>query len=179
MAGLNGRRASGPLRTSIAGGFAGDDLVVVDPVTAGNLVPLGRGRWRLEVGEARHDVRVEPMPRGAAADGVDRVEVVIDGWRFEVDVEDDARARLRERATSARSATAGGGPLELRAIIPGRVVSVDVAMGDAVDAGGRLLVVEAMKMQNELRATRAGTVTRIAVAAGQTVERGDVLLVLE
>jgi biotin carboxyl carrier protein len=58
-------------------------------------------------------------------------------------------------------------------------VSVDVAEGDAVDAGGRLLVVEAMKMQNELRSPRSGTVGRVAVGPGQTVELGDLLLVVE
>ena len=127
-----------------------------------------------------HAVLLTPLPdvRRAAA-GVQRVEVVVGGWRFEVDVESEARARLRERATSARASTGKGGPSELRAIIPGRVVSVDVAEGDLVDAGGRLLVLEAMKMQNEVRAPRAGTVARLAVGAGQTVELGDVLLVIE
>jgi biotin carboxyl carrier protein len=127
-----------------------------------------------------HAVLLTPLPdvRRAAA-GVQRVEVVVDGWRFEVDVESEARARLRERATSARASTGKGGPSELRAIIPGRVVSVDVAEGDLVEAGGRLLVLEAMKMQNEVRAPRAGTVARLAVGAGQTVELGDVLLVIE
>jgi len=116
---------------------------------------------------------------GRVASGVHRVEIVIDGWRFELDVDSEARARLRERATSARSDPARGGPRELRAIIPGRVVSVEVAEGDAVELGGRLLVLEAMKMQNELKAPRAGTVSRVAVGAGQTVELGDLLMVIE
>ena len=64
----------------------------------------------------------------------------------------------------------------MRAIIPGVVVSVAVAPGDAVDAGQQLLVVEAMKMQNELRAPRAGTVERVAVGAERsTIEVGDLL----
>jgi biotin carboxyl carrier protein len=107
------------------------------------------------------------------------VEVVVDGWRFEFDVETERRARLRERATNARADAARGGPSELRAIIPGRVVSLEVAEGDTVEPGRRLLVLEAMKMQNELRAPRAGTVARIAVGPGQTVELGDLLLVIE
>ncbi|MFL5714359.1 MAG: acetyl-CoA carboxylase biotin carboxyl carrier protein subunit, partial [Chloroflexota bacterium] len=102
-----------------------------------------------------------------------------DGWRFELDVEPEPRAALRDRATRAGSDKAKGGPLELRAIIPGRVLSVDVADGDTVAAGERMLVIEAMKMQNELRAPRAGTVRGIAVAAGETVELGDVLLVVD
>ena len=95
-------------------------------------------------------------------DGRRRVEVVVDGWRFEVVVEDAARADLRDRATRERgSGSAAGGATEVRAIIPGRVASVAVTAGDIVEAGQALLVVEAMKMQNELRAPRAGTVERV------------------
>ena len=112
-------------------------------------------------------------------DGRRPVEVVVDGWRFELLVEPEARAALRDRAARDRSvAGSTGGPLEIRAIIPGRIASVAVAPGDAVEAGQTLLAVEAMKMQNELRAPRAGTVTRVPVGAGSTVELGDVLVVL-
>jgi biotin carboxyl carrier protein len=58
------------------------------------------------------------------------------------------------------------------------VVSVSVAPGDAVAAGQQLLVVEAMKMQNELRAPREGTIEQVAVAAGATIDVGDLLLVI-
>lgn len=154
-------------------------MVVSGPPSGAVVEWLGGGRARLTVDGARHDVLVARLP-GAhrTEDGVTRLEVVVDGWRFEIDVERDDRARLRERATSHRDATGRGGPWELRAIIPGRIVSVDVANGDAVEAGARLLVIEAMKMQNELRAQRSGTVSRLAVGAGQTVERGDLLLVV-
>ena len=127
-----------------------------------------------------HQVLVTSLDVGrTAASGVHRLEVVIDGWRFELDVDSERRARLRERVTSARSDAARGGPHELRAIIPGRVVSVEVAEGDVVETGGRLLVLEAMKMQNELKAPRAGTVARVAVGSGHTVEVGDLLVVIE
>ena len=108
------------------------------------------------------------------------VEVVVDGWRFEFDVEDAARAALRERASRDRSARTGSGDtLEIRAIIPGRIASISVTPGDTVEAGQALLAVEAMKMQNELRAPRAGIVARVVAAAGATVELGDLLVVLE
>ena len=110
--------------------------------------------------------------------GVTRREVVIDGWRFEVDVEPAARAELRERATRDRAASGHSGPANVRAIIPGVVVSVSVTPGDTVTAGQQLLVVEAMKMQNELRAPRAGTIEHVAVGAGATIDVGDVLLVI-
>jgi len=112
-------------------------------------------------------------------DGRHRVEVVVDGWRFVLEVEDAAHAELRERARRDRgSETGSGAPVEIRAIIPGRIASVAVTAGDTVAAGQALLVVEAMKMQNELRAPRAGTVQRVATSAGSTVEIGELLVVL-
>jgi len=81
------------------------------------------------------------------------------------------------RATGAPTATqAGDGAV--RAPMPGRVVAVRAAPGDAVAAGAPLVVVEAMKMQNELLAPRAGTVLRVAVKEGDTVERGATLVEL-
>jgi biotin carboxyl carrier protein len=130
-----------------------------------------------------------PIPGGHAirhagpgrpdATGRRPVEVVVDGWRFELLVEDEDRAALRERAARDRAnVTGSGGPLEIRAIIPGRVASVAVVVGDRVEAGQALLAVEAMKMQNELRASRSGTVVRVGTTTGSTVEVGDVLVVL-
>jgi len=137
-------------------------------------------RARLTTPSGAHDVLLLPIPDPArAAAGVQRLEVVVDGWRFEVDLEPEARAALRDRATRASSDKVRGGLLEVRAIIPGRVLSVDVADGDSVEAGQRVLVVEAMKMQNEVRSPRAGKITGVAVGPGQTVELGDVLLVVE
>lgn len=119
----------------------------------------------------------EPSP-AAAASGISRREIVIDGWRVEVEVEPAARAALRARARRGREEAGRSGPTEVHAIIPGVVVSVSVAPGDAVVAGQQLLVVEAMKMQNELRAPREGTIERVAVGAGATIEVGDLLLVI-
>ena len=110
--------------------------------------------------------------------GATRVEVVVDGWRFELDVEDAGRADLRRRATRVPDAGIASGPAEIRAIIPGRVAAVRVTAGDTVEAGQTLLVVEAMKMQNELRAARSGTVERVDVGPGDTIDAGDVLVVV-
>jgi acetyl/propionyl-CoA carboxylase alpha subunit len=156
---------SGTLRVWTAPGSAvpDDPPLVVDPAA---LAPA----------DDRRDARVGLV--GASASGSAVVEVIVGGWRFELLVEPDRRARLRERATRGRQAAAEGVRLEVRAIIPGRVVSVAVAAGDPVSAGQELLVVEAMKMQNELRSPRDGIVERLDVAAGQTIELGDVLVVL-
>jgi biotin carboxyl carrier protein len=119
---------------------------------------------------------VLPGATRASTRGRRAVEVVVAGWRFDLEVEDADLADLRERATADADDARHHGPAEVRAIIPGRVVSVAVTAGDVVTAGQRLLAVEAMKMENELRAPRAGTVEKVAVAVGQTVELGDVLV---
>jgi pyruvate carboxylase len=127
----------------------------------------------------RHAIQLGAIG-GRDAQGRRSVEVVVDGWRFEFVVEDDERARLREWATRDRDARGTAGEaLEIRAIIPGRIASVAVTAGDAVEAGQTLLAVEAMKMQNELRAPRPGSVARVPATVGSTVEVGDILVVLE
>jgi biotin carboxyl carrier protein len=126
-----------------------------------------------------HTVAVLPMDPGAGqASGVDRYEVLIDGWRIEVLVEPDARAALRERARRGRAEGGSSGPSNVHAIIPGVIVAVSVATGDTVTKGQQLVVVEAMKMQNELRAPRDGTVEQVAIGTGSRVEVGDLLLVI-
>jgi biotin carboxyl carrier protein len=127
----------------------------------------------------RQRVILMPLDPVTATGDRTRREVIVDGWRIEVEVESERRASLLERARRGREATAHGGPTEVRAIIPGRVVSVSIVAGDAVVAGQQLLVVEAMKMQNELRAPRDGVVSSVAVGAGGTIDVGDLLLVLE
>jgi biotin carboxyl carrier protein len=71
------------------------------------------------------------------------------------------------------------GPLRINAPMPGKVIRLLVGPGDQVAVGAALLVVEAMKMENEMRAPRAGRVRETAVREGQTVETGALLVVLE
>ena len=111
--------------------------------------------------------------------GIVRREIVVSGWSIGVEIESERRATLRERARRGHEESAHRGPTEVRAIIPGRVIAVSIVPGDAVVAGQQLLVVEAMKMQNELRAPRDGVVASVAVGTGQTIEVGDLLLVLQ
>ncbi len=84
---------------------------------------------------------------------------------------------LRDLAAAHKDAF--GGPREVRALIPGRVVEVRVRQGDEVAAGSVVLVIEAMKMQNEIRAESGARVTLVDCVAGQTVEAGALLLRLE
>ena len=141
-----------------------------------SLRSAGRGRHVLHEAGARTRVVLGGLEPGDG--GTQRREVLVDGFRLEVEVETERIASLRERATRGRSASAHGGPLAVKAIIPGKVVSVSIAAGDAVTAGQQLLVVEAMKMQNELRAPRDGTIERVGVAPGVNIEVGDLLVVI-
>ena len=126
-----------------------------------------------------HRLLVQALdPAPGQPSGIERLEIVVDGWRIEVTVEPEARAALRDRARRDRAKAGSSGPTNVHAIIPGVVVAVSVTPGDEVTAGQQLLVVEAMKMQNELRAPRAGRVEQVAVGAGSRVEVGDLLLVL-
>ena len=115
---------------------------------------------------------------GRTDGGAVRIEVVAGGWRFEFEVEPARRAALRERATRAASAAGSGGAMEVHAMIPGRVVAVAVAAGDTVKRGEQLLVVEAMKMQNDVPSPADAVVARVSVSPGDTVELGDLLVVL-
>lgn len=81
-------------------------------------------------------------------------------------------AERKAAASSARKKRHG----QVVAPMPGRIVSVAVQAGAAVNAGDVLLVIEAMKMQNEILAPAAGNVTRVAASAGDAVERGAVLI---
>lgn len=153
-----------------------------------------RGRLRLHVdgitGEAfrrdpaelappagrQPEVRALDQTADDRAAGIHRYETTIDGWVFEVAVEDEARALLREKAGQGAGAGGRKGSDTIRAQIPGRVVRLWVAEGDVVEAGQRLLAIEAMKMENEVRAPHAGTVEAIAVEPGSSVELRDELL---
>jgi biotin carboxyl carrier protein len=97
-------------------------------------------------------------------------DVTVGGRRFEV----------RSASTARRGRSVVGGaedPLgKVTAPLAGVVVSVNVAVGDHVEAGAVLAVVEAMKMQNEVHAPHAGTITAVRVEAGARCERGDILV---
>lgn len=95
------------------------------------------------------------------------------GVRHEIKVVDE---RARHIANLTGAAGARTGPAVLKAPMPGLVVRVMVAAGQAVEAGAGMVVLEAMKMENELRATTAGVVQRVMVTTGQAVEKGQPLV---
>jgi glutaconyl-CoA/methylmalonyl-CoA decarboxylase subunit gamma len=88
-------------------------------------------------------------------------------------------AAARSAAATAGAGGADAGPAQLHAPIPGRLVKILVKAGDRVSAGQPLLVLEAMKMENEVRAPRAGTVKTVHAAEGVAVEASQLLVSLE
>lgn len=100
--------------------------------------------------------------------------VLIAGQRFAFEVDDPRSLQGRRRAGAGSE-----GPRAVKAPMPGRVVRVLVAVGDEVAEGQGVVVIEAMKMQNELKSPKAGRVIRVAVAVDDTVGSGDVLAVVE
>ena len=152
-----------------------------DPEIRVNEVPteLASG-WRLEWddrtrGIARLVGDGRSVPVLVEGDGSDWV-VTLRGRRIRVSVR-TWRERLLAEAESAAAVHAG--PVVVKASLPGLVVAVAVAPGDTVEAGGPLLTIEAMKMQNEVRAPRAGRILAVNVAPGEAVATGAALLQLE
>jgi biotin carboxyl carrier protein len=174
---------SGALRVGVAQAtrLDGDPVLTLAPdemvLAERHLEHHGPGRAILVDGSSRTRVLLGDERR-RTTDGAIVIEVVVDGWRVEVELEPERRALLRERARRGRADAGASGPLEIRAVIPGRIVAVSVTPGETVEPGWQLLVLEAMKMQNEVRAPRAGTVEQVSAAVGQNVEVGDLLVVI-
>jgi len=104
-----------------------------------------------------------------------RYVIMIDGDQFLVEVEDARLKQLRAMGGAAHEET---GSAVVAAPMPGLVVKVLVAAGDHVEAGQGLLILEAMKMENELRAPRPGVIATIKAKPGNSVNQGDVLVTL-
>jgi len=100
----------------------------------------------------------------------------LEGHRFEVEALDERTRAIRELSGAAAGPA---GPAPLIAPMPGLIVRVNVQPGDQVQAGQGLVVMEAMKMENELRAQASGTVKAVLAAAGAAVEKGAILIELE
>ena len=145
------------------------------------------GWYRITIGETTWDVDAHATMPGVysilvggvsyVADVVDRdgaCTVEIGGEVYEIWVEEQSRHIIRTRG----GAGGGAGSRTLTAPLPGKISRVAVRPGDAVSAGDILLVIEAMKMENEFRAAAGGTVAEVRVAAGQAVNAGDVLIVM-
>jgi biotin carboxyl carrier protein len=101
------------------------------------------------------------------------VHIWVGSQRFAAEVRDLRSLRSRARAADDH------GPRKLTAPMPGKVVRILLSQGTAVEAGSGVLVVEAMKMQNEVKSPKKGTIQKILVTEGAAVNAGDVLAIVE
>lgn len=142
---------------------------------------LGGGMWSLTDGVQARLIQVDPLGTKLTVevshpDGEPRLctaEVSDGRARGKVGVDVGVGAGS---AAPGNAAGVAGRPLTVRAPIPGRLVKLLVKVGDAVKAGQTLLVLEAMKMENELRAPRGGTISALHAAEGVAVESGQDLV---
>lgn len=131
---------------------------------------VGEGQYLLIVGGRVSKVRVEN--RQAPSTGL--FDVALRGHSYEIAVIDPKRLRTGESVSAH-----GAGTAQIVSPMPGKVVRVLVEAGAEVEAGEGIVVVEAMKMQNELKSPKAGTVVSIDAEVGATVSAGDVLARIE
>jgi biotin carboxyl carrier protein len=117
------------------------------------------------------------LPNPRPEDGP--ITLLVDAKEYEVEVKGGVRAARSKRRDAARKSTASGVAGAITSQMTGQVVRVDVKEGDEVKEGDILLIIEAMKMENEIAAPMDGTVKELAVAAGARISEGDMLLVLE
>ena len=143
-----------------------DGADVAAQVTAIDATPVSM----VTIGDEVHRVVIRP----GASRGI--YTLWLDGHRFDVEALDERTRAIRERAGIAAGPS---GPAPLLAPMPGLIVRVNAEVGDAVQAGQGLVVMEAMKMENELRAQAAGRVKAVLVAPGAVVEKGAMLIELE
>jgi biotin carboxyl carrier protein len=123
------------------------------------------GVLSLRIGNTVYEVKCERV-------GHD-LYVWVGDQRFATEVRDPRSLRGRIRATDDH------GPRKLTAPMPGKVVRLLVREGEGVEAGTGVIVVEAMKMQNEIKSPKTGKIQKILVAAGAAVNAGDVLAIVE
>ena len=142
-----------------------DRETALDGVQAIDALEVEPGVYSLLLNGKSFQVRISPERVGFTVD--------VMGRRFHTEVRDP-----RNASRHSRTATAGG-VQTVSASMPGKVIRVLVQPGQQVEVGQGLIVVEAMKMQNEMKATKPGRVAQVHTTDGSTVAAGDVLVTLE
>lgn len=118
--------------------------------------------YRITVNGVAYDVAVEEMGEGAAASAPA-----------------PAAAPKPAAPKAAPAAAAGAGAIKINSPMPGNILSVKASAGQAVKKGDVLMILEAMKMENEICAPQDGTIASVQVSAGDSVESGDVLVTMD
>lgn len=118
--------------------------------------------YRITVNGVAYDVAVEEMGEGAATSAPA-----------------PAAAPKPAAPKAAPAAAAGAGAIKINSPMPGNILSVKASAGQAVKKGDVLMILEAMKMENEICAPQDGTIASVQAAAGDSVESGDVLVTMD
>lgn len=132
------------------------------------------GHYSLLVGGKSYEVFARRLTQSGEKDS-QTYEILLAGQRFEVTVEDEHTRMLAEVTRTGGSS----GVIRIQAPMPGLVVNVPVEVGASVEQGQAVIVLEAMKMENDLVSPIAGTIKEIKVGKGQTVDQGAVLVLIE
>lgn len=131
------------------------------------------GRYSLLIGGQSYEVFARRIVKPDEKDGF-TYEVQVAGQRFEVHVEDEREKALTGSIKGARET----GEAMVRAPMPGLVLGITLAVGASVERGQTVVILEAMKMENDLGSPIAGKIKEVRVNKGQTVNQGDVLVVV-
>ncbi len=123
------------------------------------------GVYSILIGARSYEVKIEEVEG--------RYMVAVNGDRFEVAVQDPRRLRRQAEVSDVE------GPQKVASPMPGRVVKVEVRAGETVEVGQGLVVVEAMKMQNEIKSPKSGSVTAVYVEEGGSIGAGEPMVVIE
>ena len=153
-----------------------------------DLEEIGADTYVLQIGENRYQADVRKV-------GPASFSIMINNRSFDFDVVRDGEETVvasrsgttrltvvdaaRRAARSADKRREVTGRANIKSAMPGRVINVLVAKGDEVKRDQGIIVVEAMKMENEVKSPKAGRVIEVKVVAGQTVEKGELMMVIE
>ena len=119
------------------------------------------------VGDKAYEIKRERSLQGD-------LHMVIGSARYAVDVQDPRSLHTRRAVAGAET-----GPQKIKAAMPGKIVRILVSEKDEVKAGQGIIVMEAMKMQNEMKSPKDGTVQKILTAEGSAVNAGDTLVIID
>jgi biotin carboxyl carrier protein len=147
----------------------GDSTISIDGQAQNySLQPLGENRYSLLVGQRSYRLQM------VRSNGT--INVMLDGEYFPIRVEDERMRTMRELVQASGAGSAGD---VVVAPIPGLLTKINVAVGDKVHKGQGLLILEAMKMENEIKASGEGTVKKILAEEGKPVEKDQQLIIIE
>jgi biotin carboxyl carrier protein len=131
---------------------------------------IENGTFRIILGNSVFKISMLESVKG---DSDNLIKISVNGVQYEVKIE-DRRALIRKKLLPVRGPYSG--LQEIRAPMPGKVTRLEVQNGDNVSPGMGLLVLEAMKMENEIKSHLSGVVERLTATVGQPVEKGEILL---